>query len=1404
MPTINKKFLLKVVLFVLVFTGLLFGAHALQAQRIPEALLRQSELAETNGKTDSAIRYLRHYLEFEPEDVQALLKLTELLRTRSTGSRTQTELIFLYDRILRLEPDRHDVRREALAHCLKVARYSDAVTHGEELVKVAPEDGSLWQQLGSAYAGLNRLDQARQAYDRAIITSPQEMLAYQRLAQLLWRNMSQPDEAMNVLNRMVQGMPQEPQAYLVRAKFSSFLADEASRGGRPANREAALADVHRVLELDPENAEASILLTELLQKNRDVVMAHAILRDIASLYPRDLRIIRSLAWVELVRGNAAAAIAVLEEGLQHSPNGFDLLVPLADLLVQQGDTTRSEEILKRLVARRAPRLQVDYLKARIAMRQGKWPEAVQLLEGLREQTLKLPGLMAQVNLLLASCFENTADAASQEKALLRVISSNPGNVPAHVGLADLFVNQRRFDEALREYETAARLPFASGAVFSQLLELTARRLKLQNGSPDDWRRLEQGAAAAAPKFGPVSSEPIILRSRILLASGKAAEAVKLLRDEASRRPGDTRLWGVLAATAADAYGTAAGLAIIDEAQAAAGDGPEIRLARAALYAGEPGQVRPIDPLGDHIETWANADQLRLLYGLVEVFDQMGDRKTVVHTLRRIAARRPADLDLWLRLHERAIEAGEEAIAAEARAGVARIEGEGSPSVLLCDAARDPGMVEKLLAAFGPSPNRADACLAIADLKEKAGNPAEALGLTERAFVLEPTNYRTARAWIAVLARCGKEAEAQKVISDLNADPRWAGGPFRRVIAGVLPRIPAAASEKLLKACEPMVAGEPGGLGWLAHCYSIIGKSDVVESTLTAATQSPAATSDDWLRLALHFHESKRLDESRKVLAAARGKVPPPAFFSAAAVFREVTGESGIVMDDMNALDRRNLVQARLSLKLSRSERTGATKVLEEYLESENLPPVDASWARRNLAMLYAINGSAGDRSRAMALLREAADGGAGADDLRATASVLSTLARYLSGDERKTVLASATEFLQAAHKVSKSPRDLYNLSQLHRLSGNRVASRECLNALLKSDPNNVYYLTRALEELTEQKDFAAARAFADRLRALYPGEFRAIAAVARFECRAGQPDRAVALAEGYASAADVGAGDYLARSMRVAELLDELARYPEARNTAAGSRMIHGAVERYEALVPSRPEAIVAICGTLGFAGELDKAFEKIESLGRHLPVMVRAQAGLAALRSGGASDRQFDTVRAWLNEALDAEPQSVAARMALAEFLALRQDYTKASEMYEKLIEADPRNVVALNNLAWILAADPATAQRSIDLIEKATRETGLTGELLDTRARARITIKQFKQADQDLNEALIQGSTALRWFHKAVLHLSQSPAQMDMAVEAFREARRLGIDSRLIHPADLPAYRQLDDRSTSPTTGE
>src|SRR5947209_18607698 len=190
MPTINKRFLLKLVLIVVTLAGVLVGVHTVQARRIPDALRRQAERALDDGKTDQAISYLRKYLDFEPDDVEAHEKLAELLERRS--SRPSHDLVFLYDKILRLDPDREPVRRKALALCLRITRYSDAQAHAEVLLKVFPNEPTLWQQLGAAQTGLNELPAARDSYERAIKLAPNQMLGYQRLAQLVWRNMNDP------------------------------------------------------------------------------------------------------------------------------------------------------------------------------------------------------------------------------------------------------------------------------------------------------------------------------------------------------------------------------------------------------------------------------------------------------------------------------------------------------------------------------------------------------------------------------------------------------------------------------------------------------------------------------------------------------------------------------------------------------------------------------------------------------------------------------------------------------------------------------------------------------------------------------------------------------------------------------------------------------------------------------------------------------------------------------------------------------------------------------------------------------------------------------------------------------------------------------------------------------------
>src|SRR5262249_15667957 len=162
---------------------------------------QQADRAAEGGKVDAAVHYMRQYLEFHPDDVDAQVRLSELLAKRTPTQRGQAELLFLYDRILRLDPDRDAIRPDPLARSLNPGRSSDAVTHAAVLLKKYPTEAALWQQPGAAQAGLNQLADARRSYEAAVTYAPREMIGYQRLAQLVWKNLDDTAGARDVLER---------------------------------------------------------------------------------------------------------------------------------------------------------------------------------------------------------------------------------------------------------------------------------------------------------------------------------------------------------------------------------------------------------------------------------------------------------------------------------------------------------------------------------------------------------------------------------------------------------------------------------------------------------------------------------------------------------------------------------------------------------------------------------------------------------------------------------------------------------------------------------------------------------------------------------------------------------------------------------------------------------------------------------------------------------------------------------------------------------------------------------------------------------------------------------------------------------------------------------------------------
>ncbi len=1423
LPTINKKFLLKFVVVLALLAGALLGTHALQARRIPEALKSQAERADEQSltdpkKADNAISYLRQYLEFRPTDVDAQEKLAELLRGRAkrTG-KSPSDLLLLYDKILLNDPNRIETRREAIKASLAIGRYTDAETHCQALIKQLPSEASVWVDLAYAQRGLQKMTDARSNYDKAIQLEPTNSEAYQELADFLYNELRNKDEAKAVLDRLVKAIPDAAKSYAVRARFHNSLGQDA----------AALADAKKALSLDANYADAMLIMGEQMQKFRESVQTAAdLFKNGMVKFPSDVRFVRQLAWLEVSRGNNGAAVSVLEDGLAHvsEKDRFDLLVPLADMLMTMRDPEKPKQLITKLQSRsstdpaekRTIAMQSLYLISRLAMSENRWSDGIRDLEKLRGDCGELIGLECQTNLLLSYCFQRTGNTEQEEKVLRLLLSRDPNHLAGRRALGDLCLNTGRFDESIAEYEIAARSRYSTADCRAKLLKMKATRYRNSNASKIAWAELDAQLDAFRPSFGESSAEFGLLRAELLKARGQLDRALAILRNEANKRPTDAKVWSIYSSYAADYAGVSPALCILDEAQAACGDKLELRLARATLSARDPSALRPLEPLSAQIDLWPEGEQSQLLFGLVEVYDRLNDEANVQKTYRRIAGRYPSERAVWEGLFDRSTRSGDVATANEARAMILKLDPKSmetstllrglevanSKRVTEC-AVAITGMIEQ----FSSTPNRSDVCVVLGRLQMLQGDSAKAGECFQRGVRIDPMRFGMTQEYLQFLATTANEAVLQRLITRLSQDFRWSGEPLRRAIRQTVSRIDAVAAKRLIDLAKPHVERDPDGTGWVGDCYKAAGFENDAMTYYTKAVAAPTATADDWLRLAIRLTEAKNESAAVDTMKLAKAKLNSSQLYSmTTAQFADTPLSPKNWKPDLPTIaDKKMYAQAQLSLKLSRFLKNDAVIVLEDFIRENAASSKDCVWARRQLAMMLAARGTTQDRARAKELLTgDDATIGDTADEKRSTAAVLAGLSRQLEGSDRDVVLNRAVTVLADVVSETKNPRDKFLLSQLYRTSASwmpdetaknhRRLGRTLLQELIRDDRTNIDYYVAALEEATEPADKQFAQNCADSLIKTYPSDFRVVQAVARHAVRTGQGANAMDILIAYSKTADTTPGDYQARCGRTAELLDELVRKQEIKGTEIASAMTNFAVEKYDVLYEYRPDTIVAVAGMLSNDNRPSEAFAKIEKHAKLLPARVRVLAGLAILRSGSREPKSVQQVRTWLDASKNEEPNSVAVLLNEGEFYSLTKDFDAAEKAYQAVLKSDDQNVVALNNLAWLLAANPDASDRAMDSVEKATRLIGLTGELLDTRARIRIAKMQYAEAIQDLQAALKQEQTALRLFHLALANKLQSPDKPDAGKDYFTQAKKRGLTQSMVHPADEVVYKQFD----------
>ena len=1388
MLTINKKLLLRLFIGLIVLGGGLFLTHYIQSDRATDALRWQAEYAAENGKLDKAILYMRQYLELRPEDHEAATKLAELILKKGSGPRQLVGALFLYERVLREAPQREDIRRKLADLALRLNRHSDAQIHVRALLDKSPNESALWEKLGVCQIAQNKLDDARTSFEKAVAADSHNIAACERLVDLLVRLMNLPDEARDCLDKMVRANPQTADAYLVRARYWR---------GREKNAECQ-NDLQRALEIEPDNADGLLQLAELIHTGGDAVQARAMLTKGLGRHPKDVRFYRMLSTLELNQGHFAAGIDCLEKGVRELPAALELLTPLADLLIQQGEVEKGREILRKLEGQRTYANQTRYLRGRLLMADGKWSEASTVLENLRTEVVAAAGLSAQVNWLLAQCQERLGSTDAQMESLKRVLAIEPGHLNARLKFGFMHLSAARFDDAVKEYIVAARSPYApigSRITLGRLFIAKAR----STGAKPDWTVAADYIDALRKKY-PNTVDPVLLAAEMNLRQRKHDVARKLLRDEAGKKVNDQRIWSALSAVELDGAGLHAALEVLDEAQSVLGDGVELRLARARAWSNDwqPARAERIRALGKGHEDLPDAEQMRLLSGLADICAAVRDYEGVVLFQKQIATRLPKDLHVRQALFANAARIGDAKLLAQLRTEIHRLQKPGDDLLAVAESlasladlkpgdARFQGaqaLTRRLLAA---APDRADAHFLAAHLAEKAGDNRSAARHYELAVEFDRSNLSYLEGQLAAQLRAG--VDLRQRFEQLLNDPRLSWDGFRALVEGVATKLSDEQFDKCMAALTPSLRKSGSMLLWAARLEQSRGR----EANALALTEQACAISpklaDAWIA-----RISRQPKDSTALLNKVVMEVDERTYFQICAECADAirTIQPNWSPSLTKAGQMRSWTKVCMSRHLLRGQHREAADVLRKLANDPKAAADDVAWAKRTATLLAAAGGGAEERRQALIALKEWKPGAdAGLDELRAHVASLALAARHVYGAERKQVLQQAVDTMKLVTVATgASARDWHHLSQFQSLVGDRAGQLASLQQAMKKDENNLFYVVAVVEEQLADGKPTEAEPLVARLQQAV-NDPRAAATAARFHSLANAPERVLEVVEKYERGSDPGTPEGLARLRQAAEILDQSGRLAASKNLSCVKTLVTAALEKYRFCLKSFPESAGPMAALLAFDGRAQAAYDLLTQTKPNLSMQALTSAAMGVVRIGNSTPKHYQLVRGWVDDAIAQDPKNWTLKLSLAELLAIKQEYAAAEPMYREALKAEPDNVIALNNLAWILAPRGEAAEEAMKCVERAIEISGPTGELLDTRARIHIARGNYDRAIEDLHQALQQGQTSLRWFHLAIAQFKQ--LKKDESVRSFKEARARGIDARMVHPDDLPMFKVM-----------
>jgi len=1370
MRRLNLVFLAILLTAVAVFGGGMHLVHGIQIQRNASSLLDRAGLAEAGDKLDKAEEALSQYLSIKREDGRAWAWYARVVDLQDSQGRRRDRVFLVHEQALRYNPGDSRLERRSADLALELGRYKDAQRRLTNLVEKVPRDAQgrpaaaelaeLEDLLGQCDRGLTRFEEAEKWFLRALEHDPGRVSCYNRLARLRRTDLRRTEAADSTIQEMVAKNPKLGLAYVYRWRyFDEFFAS------------AAANDIQEAIELAPDDPEVLVTAAVASERKPDAAAARVYFEKGWKLDPRSLALALGLARLETRERHLDRAEAVLRKAYRANPS-VTLAFALAETLIVQDKIEGMDQAVDYLARLRNAGLGdtlVRFLEAEILFQRKRWAEAIPKIEMARAVLGADRRLTVQLDLMLAECYGHVGYEEQRLDALRRAAEGERGpEDSARIELAQALARSGKLDQAVTILlPLAMRKPEWRLDLVRLLLQKAIRGPKVER----NWREVEQHLREAEKAFPQAVESLALLRVDLLAAQDRLEDARSLLSSVQAKDPRNIQYRLALARLSQRQGRGPSALQILDQAEKDLGPSLEIQLARLDYWGLEGGVAAKsaVAKLAEARRQILAALRPAFLDRLVVAEIRLGELNLGRQYGRELAALQPDNLRVLLGLFDLALAAGDPDDAAGLADEIRKAEGdEGTTwqfarAALLIDKIRR-GSPENLdearalaLKISERRPQWASGFALNGEIAELTGSTDQAIGYYLRAVELgnvQPSLVRRLVGLLNVRNRFDEIDHVAQVLRDqgaaldditiVKALDAIRKQDFDRGIALARQVFPATStnySDHLILGRLSMAAG----------------RSDEAGKEFRRAVELGPGVPESWLTYIQHLVQTKRLDQAKAEVEAARGALPADrstvTLAECCLMVRDLGQAEALIQTVLKDKPRDpTALRVAADLYLAQNRLDKVDLYLNELDRVSSASPGERAWANRTRIALLLSKGRRADRDQALGLVEQNLRNNPNSiEDQGLKAAILAVR------PDRRDEAIKILERLADADRLEANERFLLARLYLNQRAEQKYRS-EMLKLLNRKDRQS-RHLAHFINFLIDRNQLDQADQQLALLKELDPQGLAALELEARMlDLRKRKPELLALLdARGRAVPDQMGS---------VAELL----------NYYGFANQAEAAYKAFIARDPKQPERLLALIQFLARRDRVSEAMEILQkawTICRPEPV---ATAALALYDAPSVDDSQRRQVEALVAEAVRKRPGAVLLAAKLGVIWIRQGRFDDAEGLFRRLLTSDPDNTDALNSLAWLLALqDQSKTQEALALVDRAIEIQGPIPSLLDTRAVVLIRAGQPGKAIQDLREV----QTRDPGNPTAALHLGwayQKSGQVDEARTAFQKARELG----------------------------